>query len=270
MKMKNNKIKIAFFVLGLTTLMSCKKLKDFGNTNRNPANITTPATYAVLTGVETGISGWASDGNAIVWVQYASETQYPGIGLYAVPQFGMGSYTGALLNLKTIIDTKSNDDEVAVARILTQYVYWHITDALGDIPYSEALKGVVPKYDKQEDIYVGMIAELKAAKNQFKDNGALKGDILNNNNVSKWKKFANSLRAMMALQLSKAGSTKINAANEFKAAIADGVIELNADNIQLNFPGGDYKNPYYLANYSARDNGESVFLYNMLPPLGDA
>jgi hypothetical protein len=270
MKMKNNNIKIVFFILVFaTSLMSCKKLKDFGNTNVNPANITTPATYAILTGVETGISGWATDGNATVWIQYASETQYPGIGLYAVPQFGMGSYTGALLNLKTIIDAKSSDDEVAVARILTQYIYWHITDALGDIPYSEALKGVVPKYDRQEDIYAGMIAELKAANAQFKNNGALKGDILNNNNVGKWKKFANSLRAMMALQLSKAASTKVNAANEFKAAITDGVIELNADNIQLNFPGGDYKNPYYLANFSARDNGESVFLYNMLSGLSD-
>src|SRR4030095_6384468 len=101
MKMKNNKIKIAFFVLGLTTLMGCNKLKNFGYTNDNPANITTPATYAVLTGVLTGISGWATDGNATVWVQYTSETQYPGIGLYAVPQFGMGTYTGSLLNLKT-------------------------------------------------------------------------------------------------------------------------------------------------------------------------
>ena len=151
--MKNNKIKIAFFVLGLAALISCNKLKNFGNTNVNPSDITNPATYAILTGVETGISGWATDNNATVWVQYTSETQYPGIGLYAVPTFGMGSYTGPLLNLKTIIDKKSSDDEVAVARILTQYIYWHITDALGDIPYSEALKGTIPKYDKQEDIY---------------------------------------------------------------------------------------------------------------------
>jgi len=42
--MKNYKIKIALFSLGLTTLISCNKLKDFGDTNVNPADITNPAT----------------------------------------------------------------------------------------------------------------------------------------------------------------------------------------------------------------------------------
>jgi len=60
-------------------------------------------------------------------------------------------------------------------------------------------RGIVPAFDKQEDIYKGMIVELKAANSQFINSGSLKGDILNNNNVSQWKKFANSLRMMMAL-----------------------------------------------------------------------
>jgi hypothetical protein len=268
--MKNILIKIALFTMGLATLVSCNKIKDFGDTNVNPADITSPATYAVLTGVETGISGWAKDNSATIWVQYASETQYPSIGLYAIPTFGMGTYTGALLNLKTVIDANSNPDEVAVARILTQYIYWHLTDALGDIPYSQALKGGTPGYDKQQDIYKGMITELKAAKNQFINSGALKGDILNNNDVNKWKKFANSLRAMMAIQLTKRfpGATEY-AATEFKAALADGVIDNNADNIKLVFPGGSYKNPYWSDHDGARDNGESVQLYGMLSALSD-
>lgn len=262
------KINIAFIAIAFTTMAGC--LKDFGNTNVNPADIATPSTYAILTNVETGISGWATDGNATIWVQYTSETQYPGAGLYAIPTFGTGTYTGPLLNLKTIIDKNNNADEVAAARVLTQYIYWHLTDALGDIPYSDAFKSKTPVYDKQEDIYKGMIAELKAAKNAFANTGGLRGDILNNNNVDKWKKFANSLRAMMALQLSKRypGPTEY-AATEFKAALADGVIENNSDNIQLNFPGGDFKNPYFLAHETNRDNGESVQVYNMLSALSD-
>ncbi len=270
--MKNYKTKIALFFVALTTLVSCNKIKDFGDTNVNPADITSPSTSAILTGVIPGLAGWAKDNSAIVWIQYNSETQYPSEGLYAVAStyFGFGSYTGALLNLKTIKDKSSNADEIAVARILTQYIYWHLTDALGDIPYSQALKGTVPGYDKQKDIYQGMIAELKAAKNQFINSGALQGDILNGNSVPKWIKFANSLRAMMAIQLSKRypGAAEY-AATEFKAAIADGVITSNADNIQLNYPGGSYKNPFWADNDGARDNGESVQLYNMLNSLAD-
>jgi hypothetical protein len=268
--MKNFKIKITLLSLGFATLLSCNKIKDFGDTNQNPNDITSPATYAILTGVETGLTGWAKNNNAAIWVQYRSETQYPGTGLYAIPTFGFGTYTGQLLNLKTIITKSSNADEIAVARILTQYIYWHMTDALGNIPYSEALQGFVPKFDKQEDIYKGMISELKAANAQFINAGGLKGDILNGNNVDKWKKFANSMRAMMAIQLTKrypnAGDY---AATEFAAAIASGVITSNADNIQINYPGGDYKNPYWQDHDGARDNGESVQVFNMLANLGD-
>ncbi len=270
--MKNTQIKIALFAMGLTTLVSCNKIKDFGDTNVNPAAITSPSTYAILTGVETGISAWAKDNSARVWIQYSSETQYPGSGIYDVTNtyFGFGTYTGSLLNLKTIIDKNNNPDEVAAARVLTQYIYWHLTDALGDIPYSQAFVSKAPVYDKQDDIYKGMIAELKAAKNQFANTGGLKGDILNNNDVNKWKKFANSLRAMMAIQLTKKyPGTSEFAATEFRAAIADGVIDNNADNIQLNFPGGSYKNPYWGDFDGARDNGESTTLFNMLANFGD-
>ncbi len=270
--MKNLKLKIALLSLGFVTLLSCNKIKNFGNTNVNPGAITTPATYAILTGVETDIYTWATFNGPALWIQYQSETQYPGSGLYAVPTFGFGTYTGDLLNLKTIIDANSNADEVAVARILTQYTYFHFTNCLGNIPYSEALKGFVPKFDKQEDIYKGMIAELKAANAQFINSGSLKGDILNNNNVDKWKKFANSLRAMMAIQLSKRYPAPGGyAATQFASAIADGVISSNADNIQFNFPpaGSDYRNPYWVSNDGGRDNGESTQIFNMLSNLGD-
>jgi hypothetical protein len=272
-KMKNTHIKIALFSMGLTTLMSCNKIKDFGDTNVNPNDITNPATYAILTGVETGISSWAKDGNASAWIQYSSETQYPAEGIYDVTTtyHGFGAYTSSLLNLRTVITKGTNPDEIAAARVLTQYIYWNITNNLGDIPYSQAFVSKTPAYDKQEDIYKGMITELKAAKDQFANTGGLKGDILNNNDVSKWKKFANSLRAMMAIQLTKKypGATEY-AATEFKAALADGVIETNADNIQLNYTGGAFKNPYWADFDGARDNGESTTIYTILANFGDA
>jgi len=276
--MKNKNIKIALIVMGVTTLASCSKIKDFGDTNVNPAAITSPTTYAILTNVESGINQstgiwpFAYDNSASAWIQHVSEQQYPSEGLYdvTVSYYGFGAYTNSLLNLKTIIDKSSVPDEIAAARILTQYIYWNITDNLGDIPYSQAFNSKTPAYDKQEDIYKGMIAELKAAKNQILNNGSLKGDILNNNNALLWKKFANSLRAMMAIQLTKKYPAASDyAATEFKAAIADGVIESNADNIRLGFIGGNFKNPYWADFDGARDNGESTTMYNLLNGLSD-
>lgn len=267
-----NKLKIALLVIVVATFsISCNKLKDFGDTNVNPNAIATPTTYAILTGVEIGLPNWANDNNGAVWIQYVSQTQYPGTGLYAIPQFGFaGNYSGQLLNLQSIIKANNNADEVAVARILTQYIYWNMTDSWGDIPYSQALQGIVPAYDKQEDIYKGMIAELKSAKTSFTNSGALKGDIVYGGNVERWKKFANSLRVVMALRLSKRFSGSGDyAATELKAAIADGVIEDNADNCKVEYPGGTFKNPYWLAHDGARDNGESENLYGILSGFSD-
>ncbi|MBS1510424.1 MAG: SusD/RagB family nutrient-binding outer membrane lipoprotein, partial [Bacteroidetes bacterium] len=90
------------------------------------------------------------------------------------------------------------------------------------------------------------------------------------NDISKWKKFAASLRAMMAIQLTKRyPGTSDYPAVEFRAAIADGVIESNADNVALYFPGGSFKNPYWSDFDGQRDNGESTTIYNLLSSLGD-
>ncbi len=272
MKGINNKLKIVILIMGIATFsISCNKLKDFGDTNVNPNDIANPATYAILTGVEAGISGWANNGVANVWIQYFSETQYPGNGLYAIPKYDFsGNYSGQLLNLQTVIKVNNNTEEVAVAKILTQYIFWNMTDSWGDIPYSQSIQGKVPAYDKQQDIYKGMIAELKSAQSSFTNSGALKGDIIYGGNVNKWKKFANSLRVVMALRLSKrfpgAGDYS---ATELKAAIADGVIESNDDNCKLVFPGGVFKNPYWSAHDGARDNGESQHLFSILSGFSD-
>jgi hypothetical protein len=270
--MKNKNIKTALFAIGVTTLVSCNKIKDFGDTNVNPNAITTPTSYAILTNVESGITSYITGGNETAWIQHTSESQYPSEGLYDVTStyYGFGTYTGNLLNLRTVINQNRNADEVAAARVLTQYIYWQLTDNLGDIPYSQAFVSKTPAYDKQEDIYKGMIAELKAAKAQFINTGGMKGDILCNNNVPQWIKFANSLRAMMAIQLTKKYPGAADyAATEFKAAIADGVITSNSDNVGLAYVDPNFKNPYWSGFDGARDNGESTTIWNLLNGLGD-
>ena len=66
----------------------------------------------------------------------------------------------------------SNANQIAIARILKAYYYMVLSDAFGDVPYSEALQGkaVIP-YDKQENVYPAIITELKEASAQF-DAGA--------------------------------------------------------------------------------------------------
>lgn len=274
-----NKIKTLSAVAGAAVLIfgsSCKKLEDFGTTNANPAAVTDAIPYALLTNVEWQLGAFASNARATITVQYCSEAEYPGIGQYAVPQvdFG-GTYSSVLYDLQTVLKTStSTDAERAMARIMKAYIFWTITDRWGPIPYEQALQGVVPAYSSQEFIYKDMIKELTEASAQMPVSGSQRGDIMYNSDFSKWKKLANSLRALMALRLSKvypaAGGY---AATEFNAALAAGVIEDNSGNFQVNYVGGGqdnaYSNPYWYTNLQARDLGYSQPLNSMLSAIGD-
>jgi len=251
----------------------CDKFKDFGDTNVNPGGVTTPIVGALLTNAESTLGGYAAMTRGGLYGQYISETQYTDVSLYALPQLAFnGEYAGVLMDLQDIINRNLSNNESVVARILQQYIFWTITDRWGNVPYSEALKGnPTPKYDKQEDIYKGMISTLKTAVTQF-DNSIITGDIIYNGNVSKWKKLANSLRMLMALRLSKRylGPSEY-AATEFKAALSDpaGYISTNADNFKLPYPGGNFRNAWYEVYNGRKDYGESNTMVGLLSSLGD-
>jgi len=284
--MKKTTLALGVLALAFT---GCKKgIDDFGTINNNPNATTTPITSALLTNVEANIGGMAW-GNGLnvnggLYCQYMSETQYTDASRYATPtQNWDGFYAGDLYDLQNIINTNSfeatkdiaalngsNANQIATARILKAYYYMQLTDAYGDVPYKEALQGKgTIAYDKQETIYPDLINELKAAVAQFDNGPVFRGDVMYSGSTTKWKKFANSLRAVIALRMSKANPTL--GKTEFAAAIAAGVIDANADNAGITYPGGNYRNPIY--NYyvvtQRFDFAVSKTMTDYLSGLGD-
>lgn len=154
--------------------------------------------------------------------------------------------------VRTTDDTGKVNINAAV-RIYRVYLMSLLTDVYGDIPYSEAGKGFIeskytPKYDTQEDIYNDFFVELDAAVTALdatKDR--ITGDVIYNGDVSKWKKFANSLRLRYAMRISDANPLK--AQEEFEKALAadGGIITSAADDaliayldIAFSFGGESY------------------------------
>src|SRR4030095_6752154 len=191
-----------------------------------------------------------------LYAQYTSETQYTDASRYTDPNLGWdGYYGGPMYDLQSIINyntdpaTKdlaliygSNANQIATARILLDYYYMVMTDTYGDLPYTGALKNnATPAFDKQQDVYPALINDLKAAVAQFDAGAVFQGDFVYTGNTAKWKRFANSLRAILALRMSKVNPTL--GKTEFAAAIAAGVITVNADNFTIAYPGGNYRNP---------------------------
>lgn len=258
------------------------KPSDFGDINVNPNATTVPVTSALLTNAISGMGGAASFIAGGLFCQYYSETQYTESSLYATPQFAWdGVYAGVLYDLENIINintnasTKdlvtvngSNANQIAVARILKVYNYMYLTDEFGDLPYSGALKGdAKPAYDTQQDIYKGLFKELKEATAQFDGGKAATGDVLYNGNISQWKKFANTLRLMLALRISKADATL--GKSEAAAAVTAGVIDANSDNAELAFPGGAFKNPWFNVYNGRKDYAISDVIAGIMTDIKD-
>lgn len=291
MRIRINVIVVAFAAVLLAA--GCDKVKDFGDTNVNPNGTAIPSPAALLTNVLSGLGGLAAQTRPGLYAQQFSETQYTEVSLYALPQleFDNNAYAGGLMDLQNIININTdpatkgnatkfgaNANQIAIARIMKAYMYWTVTDRWGDVPYFEALKGsenLSPKYDTQEAIYKDLVKELKEAIAQFQPTGAkVQGDIIYAGDVAKWRKFANSLRMLIALRTSKVypGPTEF-AATEFKAAFEDanGYIATNADNFTIKYPGtvAAFSSPWW-ATYNGRtDYAESKVMTDLMALLSD-
>ena len=124
----------------------------------------------------------------------------------------IANYTRLSNNLAAIIRKTKDKPELvnkkAIARIMKVWVNAQTTDIYGDMPYSEANKSpeeaiASPKYDTQESIYLDFFKELKEAVAELDETKESYGnaDLYYGGDVSKWKKFGNSLRLRLALRV---------------------------------------------------------------------
>lgn len=271
---------LLFLLLAGGVFQSCD-IADFGDTNVSPNNTNKPIPAALLTNAIAGIgSTYALEG---LYCQYWSESQYTDASRYSRTEGGFGTYSAQLYDLENIIINNtdealkpaalvfgSHNNQIAVARILKAYYFARLTDYFGDLPYSQALKGEVrPVYDTQQAIYTSLFSELDAAVKQFDGGLAARGDILYSGNITRWKKFANSLRLILALRISKADAALGSAQAKAALAADGGVITANADNAMLNYPGGNFNNPWFSAYLTRQDYALSQTMERFLSDRND-
>lgn len=101
----------------------------------------------------------------------------------------------------------------AVSLICQSWTYSILTDTYGDIPYLESNLGrdsliLEPKFDKQKDIYVDMIAKLDSANTLLRAVGSNTTEVIDPTSDpvyagdrTKWRKFGNSLMLRLMLRI---------------------------------------------------------------------
>ena len=134
-------------------------------------------------------------------------------------------------------DVPARSNLMNMARIIQAHAFMILTDTYGNIPYTEGGVGYssqlfFPKYETQESIYPKIIQELTEATAALDAAKKIEtADVLYSGDITKWKKFGNSLLLRAGMRLSKVDQSQAQAA--VSTAFSGGVITSNADNASI-------------------------------------
>jgi hypothetical protein len=136
-------------------------------------------------------------------------------------------------------------NRILIIDLVEVYVYQILVDIFGNIPYAQALdiENLNPKYDDALIIYKDLLTRVNADIAGLNDAYGSFGtdDVYYQGDVAMWKKFANTLKVRIAINLADVDNTLAKDAIEaaYAGAFAPG------ENCQLSYPGGTYSNPLY-------------------------
>ncbi len=217
--MKKINLILALSLLVMISICSgCKK--DVLDINQNPNDPESVDVKYVLPSAESFLA--YTMGNQLqimggLWSQYW--TQGPNAGQYNDEDAYLYKttdadrpwtqlYAGTLKDLNFIHEQSIKDKQnnyAAVALFLEAYTYQVITDAWGDVPFTEAVgktDNLFPKFDKQELIYGAIDKKIDEGLALIDPLGATPGadDIIYGGDMELWTKFANTLKLKIYLR----------------------------------------------------------------------
>jgi len=235
MKMKTNKLIALLFAVIVIIASSCTK--TFEEYTQNPNQPTSVPAYLLLRQIENNVMVYPG-GDEEKWSQYTLSTYT----YYGTNEYWSGS---ANLDYNTLKNIAAMETEAAkstpgvtpysaLAKFFKAYIFVNMSLKVGDLPMSEALKGLAtptPKYDSQKQIFIQSLQLLEDANTQLtsliaSSNTSLLGDFYFQERISggvdaltalkKWQKVVNSFKLRVLIELSKkTADTDLNIKQKF-------------------------------------------------------
>ena len=273
--MKKQLFIAGIILMFLPTIYSCTK--GFKELNVDPINITTTSpdkllAPALVNSLWPGMSRNRSFNNELMQVTVSmsdgDNTTFRYAFRTSMSDYLWNAWYVQLTNFNQV-DSLARVAEVpnasyqAIGKIGKVWLFANLTDIYGDIPYSQALEGdqsgaqqnVTPAFDRQKDIYLDMFNQLKEANALLAkgDNIVLSSDPLYNGDISKWKKFANSLRLRLLMRVSGKAEVQQECIDQIREIVQNPsvypIFENNADCAALRWSGGTSNTDPYTSPY---------------------
>lgn len=236
--------RLAIILLVPTLLGACKKFDSFGI---DPNKTTLASPDLLLNTISQQVFNQVDINVALASRQMAYTDGVSNIQYYGWQRGGFDEYNDLRLVYK--MEQEANrvgrPEYVALAKFFKSWLAYELTLRFGDVPYVDAAKGdeqvYTPAYDRQEDIFIGILAALEEANAMLgPESSSVLNDIIYDGDLLKWKKLINtfSLRVLMTLS-NKEGNATLNIKQRFAKIINDPavypVFESNADNASLRY-----------------------------------
>jgi len=270
------------FLVVLALIAGCEKWID-PEINVNPNQPEDVTMETLLPFIQADVAFQIAGGIELVSAQAVLMQQLDGVDRQLIPisNYVVDPYNLVLIwgdaYAEILMDAKQLREKAVqlgspynegVADILAAFTLGQVTDAWGDVPWSEALQGseiMQPRYDAQEDIYRAIfdmldraIVSLSADADPF----GIRGDYYYNGNRQNWIRAAYALKARYAIHLSNRRGEQawLDALNALPLAFTG-----LADDMRFVFGTGESEsNPLYQFMRDRKDIRMGAYFIDML------
>ena len=237
--------KVSIWFLAVSFIFSsCSKFDDINTNPDKPTQVTSPmlATKLILDISKQYSAKWFLMNHVtnkyIAWGEGITDQQYN--------RFGRADYGSllVLINAEKMVEVASTEElkksYEALGHFVRAYKFFEQTMELGDIPYSQALKGESegmpnPEYDTQKEVFIGILDELDKADQLFAEGDNFDGDPIYGGDTKQWRKLVNSFELKVLINLyKKTSDPDLKVAQRFTDIVSRRpIFTSNADNWQL-------------------------------------
>ena len=147
------------------------------------------------------------------------------------------------------LDANVKKNRMAMIDAMQVYFFQILVDSYGNVPYSQALnidQYLSPKYDDAKTIYLDLISRINADINALDASAAGFGsdDVVYKGDVVKWKKFMNSVKLKLGMNLADVDAAL--AKSTVESAYSSGVFSSNNDSAIIQYQAtGVFTSPLY-------------------------
>jgi len=273
------------FILLVVTLAGCNKFEEFEQNPNLPGevppsliftNVSNNMVYNPWSDVQRWNQFWCSN------YAYYDDQEYD----WTTTNFNYSNLNNVkqMVAEATRIGLPENNAYSALAKFFNAYYFVDMSMRLGDIPLTDALKGLdntTPAYDSQKAIFVQALTWLEESNSDLQklidaNDNTLSGDFMLGNDLTKWQKVVNAYKMRLLITLSKKESdTDLNIKQKFADMIGNPakypLMSSLDDNLQYIFNTTTNKYPLNPDEYgfTATRNNMSATYLNTLASLHD-